>query len=77
MRDVARHLVRTQQVLLAGRGVDPGGDPTLTDVEPGRVEAGADPFGEALHTNGVCRPGTEPPADAGREARVLARPGLA
>ena len=54
-----------------------GGDPALTDAELDRVEAGADSFGEALYTDGICRPGTEPPADAAREARVLARLGRA
>ncbi len=38
-------------------------------------ESGADSFGDALYTDGICRPGAEPPAGAGREARVLARLG--
>src|SRR5918997_1252887 len=43
-----------------------GGDPALTDVELDRVESGADAFGDALYMEGICRPGTEPPADVDR-----------
>ena len=50
-------------------------DPALTDAELDRVEAGADAFGEALYMEGICRPGTEPPAGADRATRVLARLG--
>lgn len=39
------------------------------------VEGGADGFGEAIHMEGVCRPGVEAPADAAREVRLLARLG--
>ena len=52
-----------------------GADPVLTDAELDRVEAGADSFGDALYMEGICRPGTEPPADADRATRVLARLG--
>jgi uncharacterized protein (TIGR03086 family) len=54
-----------------------GGDAALTDEELDRVEAGADSFGDALYMDGVCRPGVEAPADAGRETRLLARLGRA
>ena len=52
-----------------------GADPALTEAELDRVEAGADSFGDALYMEGICRPGTEPPADADRTTRVLARLG--
>ncbi|SES81565.1 TIGR03086 family metal-binding protein [Geodermatophilus poikilotrophus] len=52
-----------------------GADPALTDAELDRVEAGADSFGDALYMDGICRPGTESPADADRTTRVLARLG--
>jgi uncharacterized protein (TIGR03086 family) len=52
-----------------------GLDPALTDAELDRVESGADAFGDALYTEGICRPGAQPHADAGREVRVLARLG--
>lgn len=52
-----------------------GADAGLSDAELDRLESGADSFGEALYMDGVCRPGVEVPADAGREARVLARLG--
>ena len=52
-------------------GVDAG----LTADELDRIERGADGFGDALYLDGVCRPGVEAPADADREARVLARLG--
>ncbi|SOC50355.1 TIGR03086 family protein [Blastococcus aggregatus] len=52
-------------------GVDAG----LTDAELDRIERGADGFGPALHSDGVCAPAVEPPADADRATRVLARLG--
>jgi uncharacterized protein (TIGR03086 family) len=52
-----------------------GADAGLTDDELDRIERGADGFGEALYLDGVCRPGTVVPADADREARLLARLG--
>jgi hypothetical protein len=54
-----------------------GADAALTEAELDRVESGADSFGNALYTDGICRPGTEPPAGAARETRVLARLGRA
>ena len=52
-----------------------GLDAALTDAELDRVESGAEAFGDALYMDGICRPGSEPPAGAGRETRVLARLG--
>jgi uncharacterized protein (TIGR03086 family) len=54
-----------------------GADAALTEAELDRVESGADSFGDALYMEGICRPGTEPPAGAARETRVLARLGRA
>lgn len=47
----------------------------LTDDELDFVEACAAGYGEALYSEGVCRPGTEAPAGADRQARLLARLG--
>ncbi|SEL39275.1 TIGR03086 family protein [Blastococcus sp. DSM 46786] len=52
-----------------------GTDPALTDEELGRIEAGADAFGPALHMDGICRPALDVPGDADRATRVLARLG--
>ncbi|KGH44523.1 hypothetical protein IN07_22975 [Modestobacter caceresii] len=52
-----------------------GADADLSDEELDRVEAGADGFGAALHMEGICRPALDVPADADREARLLARLG--
>ncbi len=52
-----------------------GADPGLSDAELDQIEGGADSFGEALYMDGVCRPGVEAPADADRQARLLARLG--
>jgi uncharacterized protein (TIGR03086 family) len=52
-----------------------GLDAGLTDAELDRMESGADSFGPALYMDGVCAPGVEPPADADRATRVLARLG--
>ncbi|MCZ2819984.1 TIGR03086 family metal-binding protein [Modestobacter sp. VKM Ac-2977] len=52
-----------------------GAEDDLTDEELDRVEAGADGFGDALHMEGICRPALDVPADADREARLLARLG--
>jgi uncharacterized protein (TIGR03086 family) len=52
-----------------------GLDAPFTDAELDRVEQGADSFGDALHLEGVCRPGVDAPADADRPTRVLARLG--
>jgi uncharacterized protein (TIGR03086 family) len=52
-----------------------GADAGLTEGELDRIESGADSFGDALYMDGICRPGVDAPADAGRPARVLARLG--
>lgn len=52
-----------------------GLDAGLTDAELDRMESGADSFGPALYMEGVCAPAVEPPADADRATRVLARLG--
>ncbi|RJK93833.1 maleylpyruvate isomerase family mycothiol-dependent enzyme [Vallicoccus soli] len=52
-----------------------GLDAGLSEEELDRVEEGAAGFGEALYLEGVCRPGVQAPAGAGRAARVLARLG--
>lgn len=51
------------------------GDATLTDDELDRVESGADGFGEALYSDGVCAPGVEAPPEADRAQLLLARLG--
>ncbi len=52
-----------------------GLDAGLTAAELDRMESGADGFGPALHSDGVCAPAVEVPADADRATRVLARLG--
>lgn len=47
----------------------------LTEAELDRIESGAAGFGEALYMDGVCKPGVEPPTDADRSQRVLAKLG--
>lgn len=47
----------------------------LTDAEPDRIEQGADSFGEALHTEGICRPRIDVGPAADHTTRVLARLG--
>ena len=54
-----------------------GVDAALTEAELHRIESGADAFGAALYMEGICRPPVEPPADADRATRVLARLGRA
>jgi uncharacterized protein (TIGR03086 family) len=54
-----------------------GADAGLTDAELDRMEAGADSFGPALYTDGICRPAVEVPDDADRATRVLGRLGRA
>ncbi|GAB2875930.1 TIGR03086 family metal-binding protein [Nocardioides pacificus] len=44
----------------------------LTEEELDFVESSAAGFGEALYSEGVCRRGPEVPADADRQARLLA-----
>ena len=52
-----------------------GAASSFTDEELDRIEADADSFGPALYMDGICRPAVEPPADADRTTRVLARLG--
>ncbi len=52
-----------------------GLDAGLTDAELDRIEQGADSFGEALYMDGICRPGAQAPAAAGRLVHLLARLG--
>jgi len=52
-----------------------GLDGTLTDAELDRIERGIDGFGGALYMEGICRDGVEPPSDADRATRLLARLG--
>ena len=52
-----------------------GAEAGLTDAELERIDAGADSFGPALHSDGVCGPPIRVASDAGRETRVLARLG--
>jgi uncharacterized protein (TIGR03086 family) len=54
-----------------------GADAGLSADELDRIEAGAESFGEALHMEGICRPGLDVPPDAARPTRVLARLGRA
>ncbi len=49
-----------------------GADADLTEADLGRVERGAEGFGEALHMEGICRPALEVAPAATRETRVLA-----
>ena len=52
-----------------------GLDGTLTDEELDRIDRGIEGFGPALYMEGICRDGVEPPADADRTTRLLARLG--
>ena len=52
-----------------------GADAGLTADEHDRIESGAEGFGPALYADGICRDGVEPPADADRATRLLARLG--
>ena len=47
----------------------------LSETELDLVEQGAEGFGDALHMDGICRPGVDAPAGADRATRVLARLG--
>lgn len=52
-----------------------GSDVTWDDAELDRIETALDGFGDALYSEGVCRPAVEVPADAPRQTRLLARMG--
>lgn len=49
-----------------------GLDERLTEEELDFVEACAAGYGDALHSEGVCRSGVEAPADADRQGQLLA-----
>lgn len=52
-----------------------GRDERFSDEELDAIEAAIDGFGEHLYDDGVCKPALEVPADADRQAKVLARLG--
>jgi len=52
-----------------------GADTGFTDAELDQIDRGAAGFGQSLHMDGVCKPALEPPADADRTVRLLARLG--
>lgn len=52
-----------------------GMDVAFSDEELDRTERGIVGFGPALYMEGICREGVEPPADADRATRLLARLG--
>jgi len=52
-----------------------GNDVTWDDAEMDRIETALDGFGDALYTEGVCKPALEPPAGASRQTALLARMG--
>lgn len=52
-----------------------GQDVTWDDAELDKIEASLDGFGDALYSDGVCKPAIEVPAGASRQERVLGRMG--
>lgn len=52
-----------------------GRDERFSDEELDAIEGAIEGFGEHLYDDGVCKPGVEVPADADRQAKVLARLG--
>jgi uncharacterized protein (TIGR03086 family) len=52
-----------------------GLDERFDDRELDMIESSADGFGEHLYDDGVCKPAVSTPADADRQARILARLG--
>ena len=52
-----------------------GRDVTWDDGELDKIEASLDGFGDALYSDGVCKPALEVPAGASRQERVLGRMG--
>lgn len=52
-----------------------GRDDVLTDLEMDRIDSSIDAFGDALHMEGICKPGVEAPAGADRQTALLARLG--
>lgn len=49
-----------------------GSDCVFTDTELDQLEAGIASFGDAIHMEGICKPGVEAPAGADRQSEVLA-----
>ena len=54
-----------------------GRDERFDDAELDVIEGAADGFGEHLYGEGICKPALAAPADADRQAHVLARLGRA
>lgn len=49
-----------------------GADCVFTEAELDQLEAGIVSFGDALHMEGICKPGVEAPAGADRQTQLLA-----
>ena len=49
-----------------------GSDCVFTDAQLDQLEAGIASFGDAIHMEGICKPGVEAPAGADRQSEVLA-----
>lgn len=49
-----------------------GADCVFTDAELDQLEAGIASFGDAIHMEGICKPGVEAPAGADRQTKMLA-----
>lgn len=49
-----------------------GDEDVFTETELDQLEAGIASFGDAIHMEGICQPGVQPPAGADRQTRVLA-----
>lgn len=52
-----------------------GQEVTFDDAELDRIEKALDGFGDALYSDGVCKPAIDVPDDAPRQARLLGRMG--
>jgi uncharacterized protein (TIGR03086 family) len=52
-----------------------GQDVTWDDAELDKIEASLEGFGDALYSDGVCKPAIEVPAGASRQERALGRMG--
>jgi uncharacterized protein (TIGR03086 family) len=52
-----------------------GQDTAWTEAELDRIETALDAFGDALYTDGVCKPAIDVPEDAPRQVRLLGRMG--
>ena len=49
-----------------------GSDCVFIEAELDELEAGIASFGDAIHMDGICKPGLEAPAGADRQSEVLA-----